>query len=225
MQLRACPNDLTVVSAWELLEETSSCKSPSVFCCALLLLPIVARSPSPGAITLPSLLKSNSSEVTFALAQTVAIFVIYVTQQVEFLPSADLILVLKDGRITQSGKYNAILNSGSDFMELVGAHRKALSALDSTISGPVSKDLTISKYSDELQQRYIPSARKLAQLVRVSKAPVIQHFAKTISVSATIRSFDQESRFTGSSMKLTDGAFSANVLQCWCNGVTMLPLG
>ncbi|KAK9275695.1 hypothetical protein L1049_022962 [Liquidambar formosana] len=56
--------------------------------------------------------------------------VIYVTHQVEFLPAADLILVMKDGRITQAGKYHDILNSGTDFMELVGAHKKALLALD-----------------------------------------------------------------------------------------------
>ncbi|KAK1305890.1 ABC transporter C family member 3 [Acorus calamus] len=56
--------------------------------------------------------------------------VIYVTHQVEFLPSADLILVMKDGRITQAGKYEDILNSGTDFMELVGAHKEALLALD-----------------------------------------------------------------------------------------------
>uniref|UniRef100_A0A5B7AW34 ABC-type xenobiotic transporter n=1 Tax=Davidia involucrata TaxID=16924 RepID=A0A5B7AW34_DAVIN len=71
--------------------------------------------------------------------------VIYVTHQVEFLPAADLILVMKDGRITQAGKYNDILNSGSDFMELVGAHRKALSALDSMEAGSVSEKLTISE--------------------------------------------------------------------------------
>ncbi|KAF5207977.1 Abc transporter c family member [Thalictrum thalictroides] len=57
--------------------------------------------------------------------------VIFVTHQVEFLPSADLILVMKDGKITQSGKYDEILNSGTDFMELVGAHKKALSTLNS----------------------------------------------------------------------------------------------
>ncbi|PIM97152.1 Peptide exporter, ABC superfamily [Handroanthus impetiginosus] len=57
--------------------------------------------------------------------------VIYVTHQVEFLPAADLILVMKDGKIKQAGKYNDILKSGSDFMELVGAHEEALSALDS----------------------------------------------------------------------------------------------
>lgn len=62
--------------------------------------------------------------------------VVYVTHQVEFLPAADLILVMKDGRITQSGRYNDILESGSDFMELVGAHREALSVLDSVEGGP-----------------------------------------------------------------------------------------
>ncbi|KAL9238615.1 hypothetical protein vseg_013011 [Gypsophila vaccaria] len=56
--------------------------------------------------------------------------VIYVTHQVEFLPSADLILVMKDGRILQAGKYNDILASGTDFKELIGAHEQALSALD-----------------------------------------------------------------------------------------------
>jgi ABC-type bacteriocin/lantibiotic exporter with double-glycine peptidase domain len=38
---------------------------------------------------------------------------------------------MKDGRITQSGKYNDILTSGTDFMELVGAHRAALSSVKS----------------------------------------------------------------------------------------------
>ncbi|KAK6229842.1 hypothetical protein SCA6_018793 [Theobroma cacao] len=65
--------------------------------------------------------------------------VIYVTHQVEFLPAADLILVMKDGRITQAGKYNDILNSGTDFMELVGAHKKALSALDTVDAVSVSE--------------------------------------------------------------------------------------
>ncbi|KAJ9672355.1 hypothetical protein PVL29_025823 [Vitis rotundifolia] len=63
--------------------------------------------------------------------------VIYVTHQVEFLPAADLILVMKDGRITQAGKYNEILKSGTDFMELVDAHKKALLALNSVDSGNI----------------------------------------------------------------------------------------
>uniref|UniRef100_A0A0D9UXD6 ABC transporter C family member 13 n=1 Tax=Leersia perrieri TaxID=77586 RepID=A0A0D9UXD6_9ORYZ len=56
--------------------------------------------------------------------------VVYVTHQIEFLPAADLILVMKGGRIAQAGKYDAILGSGEEFMELVGAHKDALTALD-----------------------------------------------------------------------------------------------
>ncbi|KAH7860034.1 hypothetical protein Vadar_008409 [Vaccinium darrowii] len=55
------------------------------------------------------------------------------------------------------------------------------------------------------QQFYIPSARELARLGGVCKAPVIQHFAETMSGSTTIRSFDQESRFKELNMKPIDG--------------------
>ena len=44
---------------------------------------------------------------------------------------------MKDGMIIQSGKYNDLLNSGTDFMELVGAHKKALSAINSVEAQPV----------------------------------------------------------------------------------------
>uniref|UniRef100_A0A2P2NFS0 ABC-type xenobiotic transporter n=1 Tax=Rhizophora mucronata TaxID=61149 RepID=A0A2P2NFS0_RHIMU len=76
--------------------------------------------------------------------------VIYVTHQVEFLPAADMILVMKDGRITQAGKYNDILSSGSDFMELVGAHKAALSVLDSNQPGPVYENESSSKEDDDM---------------------------------------------------------------------------
>ena len=46
---------------------------------------------------------------------------------------------MKDGRITQAGKYNDILNSGTDFMELVGAHKEALSTLNAVETGPVEE--------------------------------------------------------------------------------------
>ncbi|XP_020591769.1 LOW QUALITY PROTEIN: ABC transporter C family member 3-like [Phalaenopsis equestris] len=55
--------------------------------------------------------------------------IVYVTHQVEFLPTADLILVMKDGMITEMGKYNDIITSGRNLMELVGAHKEALSVL------------------------------------------------------------------------------------------------
>ncbi|MFS7928221.1 putative ABC-type xenobiotic transporter [Helianthus anomalus] len=39
--------------------------------------------------------------------------------------------VLKDGRITQAGEYGDIMKLGSDFLELVGAHKEALLEIDS----------------------------------------------------------------------------------------------
>ncbi|KAI5596054.1 hypothetical protein BDE02_03G180900 [Populus trichocarpa] len=69
--------------------------------------------------------------------------VIYVTHQVEFLSAADLILVMKDGRIAQAGKYDDILNAGSDFKVLVGAHKAALSVLDSRQAGAVSENESV----------------------------------------------------------------------------------
>ncbi|CAL4938844.1 unnamed protein product [Urochloa decumbens] len=56
--------------------------------------------------------------------------VLYITHQIEFLPSADLILVMKDGKIVQAGKYDEILGSGEEFMELLVAHKDALTTLD-----------------------------------------------------------------------------------------------
>ncbi|CAJ2639980.1 unnamed protein product [Trifolium pratense] len=77
--------------------------------------------------------------------------VIYITHQVEFLPDADLILVMKEGRITQSGKYNDILTSGTDFMELVGAHRAALSSVKSLERRNTFKKSTITGSSSDLE--------------------------------------------------------------------------
>ncbi|VFQ73080.1 unnamed protein product [Cuscuta campestris] len=54
------------------------------------------------------------------------------------------------------------------------------------------------------QQHYLPSSRELARLAGVSKAPVIQHFAETISGLTTIRAFGQEPDFFNTIMKLVD---------------------
>ncbi|KAL5712092.1 Multidrug resistance-associated protein 5 [Ranunculus cassubicifolius] len=64
--------------------------------------------------------------------------VIFVTHQVEFLPSADLILVLKEGRIIQAGKYDDLLQAGTDFNALVSAHHEAIGTMD--ISANASDD-------------------------------------------------------------------------------------
>ncbi|PIA40065.1 hypothetical protein AQUCO_02500054v1 [Aquilegia coerulea] len=56
--------------------------------------------------------------------------VIFVTHQVEFLPAVDLILVLKDGCIIQAGKYDDLLQAGTDFNALVSAHHEAIGTMD-----------------------------------------------------------------------------------------------
>ncbi|CAM6129988.1 unnamed protein product [Calypogeia fissa] len=52
--------------------------------------------------------------------------VLLVTHQVEFLHGADQILVMRDGKIVQAGKYDQILKEGKDFESLVLAHDESL---------------------------------------------------------------------------------------------------
>ncbi|KAA8550694.1 hypothetical protein F0562_002378 [Nyssa sinensis] len=72
--------------------------------------------------------------------------VIFVTHQVEFLPAADMILVLKEGCIIQAGKYDELLQAGTDFKTLVSAHREAIEAMD--IPTHSSEDLNESQPLD-----------------------------------------------------------------------------
>ncbi|VAH58470.1 unnamed protein product [Triticum turgidum subsp. durum] len=69
-----------------------------------------------------------------------------------------LFKVMKGGRIAQAGKYNDILGSGEELMELVGAHQDALTALDvidvanggsETISLSLSRSLSSSEEKDK----------------------------------------------------------------------------
>ncbi|KAL6874374.1 hypothetical protein ACP4OV_013394 [Aristida adscensionis] len=55
--------------------------------------------------------------------------VLYVTQQVEFLPAADLILVMQDGKIVQKGKFDELLQWNIGFEVIVGAHIQALESV------------------------------------------------------------------------------------------------
>ncbi|MQM17651.1 hypothetical protein Taro_050625 [Colocasia esculenta] len=55
--------------------------------------------------------------------------ILYVTHQVEFLPAADLILVMKNGRIAQAGKFEELLQANEGFEMLAGAHSQALESI------------------------------------------------------------------------------------------------
>ncbi|CAK9178977.1 unnamed protein product [Ilex paraguariensis] len=55
--------------------------------------------------------------------------ILYVTHQVEFLPAADLILVMQNGRIAQAGTFEELMKQNIGFEVLVGAHNQALESI------------------------------------------------------------------------------------------------
>lgn len=56
-----------------------------------------------------------------------------------------------------------------------------------------------------MQQYYIPTARELARLSEIQKAPILHHFGESLAGAATIRAFDQKDRFTTANLILVDG--------------------
>lgn len=54
------------------------------------------------------------------------------------------------------------------------------------------------------QQYYIPTARELARLAGVQRAPILHHFAESLAGAATIRAFDQDERFIIGNLELVD---------------------
>ncbi|KAF8412824.1 hypothetical protein HHK36_000795 [Tetracentron sinense] len=72
--------------------------------------------------------------------------IFYVTHQVEFLPAADLILVMQNGRVAQAGRFEELLRQNIGFEVLVGAHSEALESI-----------LTV-KVSSKANQRPIPDS-------------------------------------------------------------------
>ncbi|MED6171877.1 ABC transporter C member 14 [Stylosanthes scabra] len=52
--------------------------------------------------------------------------ILLVTHQVDFLHNVDSIMVMRDGRVVQSGKYDELLKAGLDFGALVAAHESAM---------------------------------------------------------------------------------------------------
>ncbi|KAI3749264.1 hypothetical protein L2E82_19871 [Cichorium intybus] len=56
--------------------------------------------------------------------------ILLVTHQVDFLHNVDQILVMRDGMIVQSGKYDELLESGLDFKALVSAHETSMQLVE-----------------------------------------------------------------------------------------------
>ncbi|XP_043697568.1 ABC transporter C family member 3-like isoform X2 [Telopea speciosissima] len=91
-----------------------------------------------------------------------------------------LFKVMRDGKITQVGKYEEILNSGTDFMELVGVHKKALAELnsiehgdDNLINGDEDGNMLCSKKSIEDDEVTEPKNYETQKMVG-SKEQLVQ---------------------------------------------------
>lgn len=55
-----------------------------------------------------------------------------------------------------------------------------------------------------LQAYYITTARELARMIGIQKAPILHHFSESLTGVATIRCFNQEDRFLNKNLKLID---------------------
>lgn len=75
--------------------------------------------------------------------------ILLVTHQVDFLHNADLIMVMRDGEIVQSGKYKELLESGMDFGALVAAHENSIGLVENStqVSGGTSMETPLSPHS------------------------------------------------------------------------------
>ncbi|KAI3760034.1 hypothetical protein L1987_50422 [Smallanthus sonchifolius] len=62
--------------------------------------------------------------------------ILLVTHQVDFLHDVDLILVMRDGMIIQSGKYDELIESGLDFKALVAAHETSMQLVQAESTKP-----------------------------------------------------------------------------------------
>ncbi|KAL6884691.1 hypothetical protein ACP4OV_010627 [Aristida adscensionis] len=71
--------------------------------------------------------------------------VLLVTHQVDFLHNADVIYVMKDGMIVQSGKYDELLQAGSDFAALVAAHDSSMELVESAAPAAGDRELPLSR--------------------------------------------------------------------------------
>ncbi|KAG6512912.1 hypothetical protein ZIOFF_031051 [Zingiber officinale] len=86
--------------------------------------------------------------------------VIYVTHQLEFLAAADLILVLRDGKVVQSGKYQELMEeTDGELVQQMAAHNESLSQVrpsdENGLSVSVSHKLKKKKKKQQQQLREV----------------------------------------------------------------------
>ncbi|KAL6564040.1 Multidrug resistance-associated protein 5 [Orobanche hederae] len=131
--------------------------------------------------------------------------VVFVTHQVEFLPVADLILVLKEGYIIQAGKYDELLQAGTDFNTLVSAHHEAIEAMDfcnlsseeSDKIDPLDRSVLMSKKCDSVGNNMSYMANEVQEGVSSSGLKAIKEKKKKTKRSRRKQLVQEEERERG----------------------------
>ncbi|KAK9281855.1 hypothetical protein L1049_004761 [Liquidambar formosana] len=91
--------------------------------------------------------------------------ILLVTHQVDFLLNVDLILVMRDGMIVQSGKYNDLLESGMDFKALVTAHETSMELVEMGTTMPGENSIKSPK-SPQRTHNHVEANGENKSLVR-----------------------------------------------------------
>jgi ATP-binding cassette subfamily C (CFTR/MRP) protein 1 len=55
-----------------------------------------------------------------------------------------------------------------------------------------------------VQRYYIPTARELARLSQIQSAPILHHFAESLSGASSVRAYGQKDRFRKANLSLID---------------------
>ncbi|KAG5524627.1 hypothetical protein RHGRI_031335 [Rhododendron griersonianum] len=108
----------------------------------------------------------------FIMTALAAKTVIFVTHQVEFLPAADMIL---------AGKYDELLQAGTDFKALVSAHHEAIESMDipnsskdSDGSNPHDASIVFSKRCDSIGNNIVSLVKEVKEGLSAHKLATIK---------------------------------------------------
>ncbi|KEH37259.1 multidrug resistance protein ABC transporter family protein [Medicago truncatula] len=110
--------------------------------------------------------------------------VLLVTHQVDFLHNVDSIMVMREGRVVQSGKYDELLKAGLDFGALVAAHESSMEIAE-----------TSDKTSDESAQS--PKLARIASKEKESALEKQSSLDKPKSDKTAAKLIEDEERETG----------------------------
>eukprot|EP00250_Pteridium_aquilinum_P016153 c22966_g1_i3 orf=206-4756(+) len=97
---------------------------------------------------------------------------VLVTHQVEFLHKADLILVVQNGVIEQSGTYADLLKAGAEFGALVAAHRKAIGAVEVETEEDIveGEDFIVPSPTSQYNETFDESVKLMRRLSSSSRS-------------------------------------------------------